>query len=136
MRCSILSVLSFESLSWETTKIAYGLIQSSMHQFFWSDTMHLILSMALHHHCSLKQGDCKNAFCQGTLPPDEITIVKPPIGDPEATKDEYWLLNPTMYRPCHSPWHWYTKIKPILNQLGLHQNAYNPCLFTGYVIDP
>ncbi len=28
------------------------------------------------------------------------------------------------------------KIKSVLNQLGLHQNAYNPCLFTGYIIDP
>jgi hypothetical protein len=28
------------------------------------------------------------------------------------------------------------KIESILNQLGLHQNSYNPCLFTGHVIDP
>jgi hypothetical protein len=35
-----------------------------------------------------------------------------------------------------SPHHWYMKIKFILNQLGLHQNAYNLCLFTGSIIDP
>jgi hypothetical protein len=102
-----------------------------------SNTMCLIISMAPEHRCTLKQGDCKNAFCQGILPPSKITIVKPPIGDPEATKDEYWLLKRTLYGLCCGPRHWYmTKIKSILNQLGLHQNAYGPCLFTGSIIDP
>jgi hypothetical protein len=101
-----------------------------------SDTMHLIFSMALEHCCTLKQGDCKNAFCQGILPPDKIMIVKPPIGDPQATKDGYWLLKRTLYGLCHSPWQLYMKIKSILNQLGLHQNAYIPCLFTGSIVDP
>jgi hypothetical protein len=52
----------------------------------WSDTMRLILSMVLEHHQTLKQGDSKNAIFQRILPPSKITIVKPPIGDPEATK--------------------------------------------------
>ncbi len=66
----------------------------------------------------------------------KITIVKPPIGNPEATKDKYQLLKRTLYGLCRSPQHWYMKVKSILNQLGLHQNTYNPCLFTGYIIDP
>jgi hypothetical protein len=28
------------------------------------------------------------------------------------------------------------KIKSALNQLDLHQNAYDPCLFTGFMVDP
>jgi hypothetical protein len=60
------------------------------------DTMRLILSMALDQHCTLKQGDCKNTFCQGILTPDKIMIVKPTIGDPKATKNEYWLLKHTL----------------------------------------
>jgi hypothetical protein len=68
-----------------------------------SDTMHLILSMAVERQRTLQQGNCKNAFCQGILPPDEITIVKPPIGDPDAKKDEYWLLKWTLYSLRHSP---------------------------------
>ncbi len=48
------------------------------------DSMRLMISMAMEHWCILKQGDCKNAFCQGILPEDKITIVKPPIGDPDA----------------------------------------------------
>jgi hypothetical protein len=41
------------------------------------DTMRLIVSMAVEQQHTLQQGNYKNAFCQGSLPPDEITIVKP-----------------------------------------------------------
>ena len=30
----------------------------------------------------LQQGDFKNAFFNATLPNDEITVIRPPIGDP------------------------------------------------------
>ncbi len=102
----------------------------------WPDMLHLLVSMAVKRQSTLKQGDCKNAFCQGVLPPDEITIVKPPIGNPDAENDEYWLLKRTLYGLCCSPRHWYNKIKGILNSLGLKDNASNPCLFTGNLIDP
>jgi hypothetical protein len=67
------------------------------------DTMRLIVSMAVEQQCTLQQGNCKNTFCQRILPPDEITIIKPPIGDPDAKKDEYWLLKRTLYGLCRSP---------------------------------
>jgi hypothetical protein len=35
-----------------------------------------------------------------------------------------------------SPQHWYVKIKSILEKLGLRQNAYDPCLFSGNIVDP
>ncbi len=73
------------------------------------DSMRLMVSMATEYRCILKQGDCKNVFCQGILPEDKITIVKPPIGDLDAKKDEYWLLKHTLYEHC-SPRHWYAKI--------------------------
>jgi hypothetical protein len=57
-----------------------------------SNTLRLLTSIAVERRCTLKQGDCKNTFCQGILPPDEITIVKPPIGDPDAKDGKYWLL--------------------------------------------
>jgi hypothetical protein len=56
-----------------------------------------MISLAVERRRTLKQGNCKNAFCQGIFPDDEITIVKPPIGDPDAAKDEYWLLRKTLY---------------------------------------
>ena len=37
----------------------------------------------------LKQGDCKNAFCQPELPEDELCIVKPPMGCPNLKKGVY-----------------------------------------------
>jgi hypothetical protein len=70
--------------------------------------------MAVQQRHTLKQGDCKNAFCQSVLPLDEITIVKPSIGDPNATKDEYWLLKRTLYGLRCSPKHWYDKKRKIL----------------------
>jgi hypothetical protein len=59
--------------------------------------MRLLISMAVEKRCTLKQGDCKNAFCQGSLPDNKIAIIKPPIGDPDAKKDKYWLLKQTIY---------------------------------------
>ena len=100
------------------------------------DSLRLLTSMAVERRCTLKQGDCKNAFCQGILPPEEITIVKPPIGDPDAIDGEYWLLKRTLYGLRRSPKHWYDKIRNVLLKLGLRQNAYDPCLFSGDIIDP
>ena len=62
--------------------------------------MRLFLSFAVEQQRVLKQVDFKNAFCQGILPPDKITIVKPPIGDPELARDKYWLLKQTRYGLC------------------------------------
>ena len=100
------------------------------------DTLRLLTSMAVERRRTLKQGDCKNAFCQGILPLDEITIVKPPIGNPDAKESEYWLLKRTLYGLRRSPKHWYDKIRKIFNKLGLQQNAYDPCLFSGNIVDP
>ena len=30
----------------------------------------------------IQQGDCKNAFCNATLPDNEVTVIRPPIRDP------------------------------------------------------
>jgi hypothetical protein len=89
------------------------------------DTMQLIVSMAVKQRRTLNQGDCKSALCQSILPPNKINIVKPPIRNPDAKKDKNWLLKHTLYGLHCSPCHWYTKIKTILQKLGLHQNANN-----------
>ncbi len=61
------------------------------------DSLWFLTSLAVTSCCPLCQGDCKNAFCQGILPPNKITIVRPPHGDPKAAPDEYWLLKWTLY---------------------------------------
>ena len=42
----------------------------------------LLASLAVRNKTTLKQGDCKNAFCHPILPEEEITVVKPPAGCP------------------------------------------------------
>ena len=40
----------------------------------------------------LQKGDYKNAFCNALLPDDDITIFRPPLGDPESSPDDFWIL--------------------------------------------
>ncbi len=40
-----------------------------------SNSLHFLVSMAVEKRCPLCQGDCKKAFCQGILPPKEVTII-------------------------------------------------------------
>jgi hypothetical protein len=70
-----------------------------------SESLCLLVSVAVEKQCPLCQGDCKNAFCLGILPPEEVTIVRPPLGDPDANPQEYWLLLQTLYGLQHSPQH-------------------------------
>ena len=53
------------------------------------NSLRFLVSLAVQHRRGLKQRDCENAFCQGILPPEEVTIVRPLSGDPDAVKDEY-----------------------------------------------
>jgi hypothetical protein len=100
------------------------------------DSLRYLVSLAVQHRRGLKQGDCKNAFCQGILPPEEVTIVRPPSGDPDAPREEYWLLQKTLYGLRRSPRHWYEKIDSILRSIGLTPNAHDPCFYTGFIRDP
>jgi hypothetical protein len=61
------------------------------------NSLQFLVSLAVEKQRPLCQGDCKNAFCHGLLPPEETTIVHPPSGDPEANPQEYWLLLKTLY---------------------------------------
>ena len=47
-------------------------------------SLRLLTSMATENCRILKQGDCKNAFCNARLPDDETTIIRPPPGDPDT----------------------------------------------------
>jgi hypothetical protein len=71
------------------------------------NSLRLLVSKAIGHKRILQQGDCKNAFCQATLPDDERMAVRPPVGDPAYNKDKFWLLNKTLYGLRRSPHHWY-----------------------------
>ncbi len=100
------------------------------------DSLRFLVSLAVEKRRPLWQGNCKNSFCQGILPTEEITIVRPPAGDPDADPNEYWLLQRTRYGLCRSPCHWYDKINKILKSICLHSSLEDPCLYTGCIVDP
>ena len=65
----------------------------------------LLMSMAVGNGGRLKQGNCKNEFCNGILPNDEIFIVKPPSGCPCSDPGTWWILNKTLYGLARSTHH-------------------------------
>jgi len=69
------------------------------------DSLRLLTAKAVSNRRVLQQGDCKNAFCNATLPEDETTVIRPPAGDPAFKNDEYWLLKKTLYGLRRSPKH-------------------------------
>ena len=99
-------------------------------------SLRFLVRLAIEKRQVLHQGDCKNTFCQGILPPEEVTIVRPPPGDPNANPSKYWLLLCTLYGLQRSPRHWYDKINTILQSIGLTPSLKDPCLFTGRIVDP
>ena len=98
-------------------------------------SLRLLTSKAVSDKRILQQGDCKNAFCQAYLPDDELTVVRPPVGDPAYSKDEYWLLKKTLYGLRRSPHHWFHKITSILQDMGLRPSPHDPCLYSGVLHD-
>ncbi len=116
-----------------------GQIRSKLDQFapvLPGNSLCFLVSFAIKKRCPLCQGNGKNAFCQGILPPEEITIIRPPAGDLDADHNEYWLLQHTLYGLCCSPHLWYDKINKILKSIGLRPSLEDPCLFTGCIVDP
>ena len=59
--------------------------------------LYLLTAKAVGDKHILQQGDLKNAFCNATLPDDEVIVIIPPICDPDFQDDEYWLLKKTLY---------------------------------------
>eukprot|EP00531_Pseudo-nitzschia_arenysensis_P008906 CAMPEP_0116127296 /NCGR_PEP_ID=MMETSP0329-20121206/6769_1 /TAXON_ID=697910 /ORGANISM="Pseudo-nitzschia arenysensis, Strain B593" /LENGTH=2217 /DNA_ID=CAMNT_0003621395 /DNA_START=65 /DNA_END=6718 /DNA_ORIENTATION=- len=89
----------------------------------------LIVSMAVEVGRIVKQGDCKNAFCQPWLPEEEITVVRPPKGCPRSKPGIYWLLKKTLYGLSRSPKHWYDTFSGLLKKLGFKAMLQDPCVF-------
>jgi hypothetical protein len=100
------------------------------------NSLRCLVSLAVQHHRPLRQGNCKNAFCQDILPPDEINIVCPPLSNPNADPKEYWFLLRTIYGLWWSPCHWYDKIKSILLSIGPCPSPDDPCFYSGFIQDP
>ena len=98
-------------------------------------SLRILTSKTIEKICILQQGYCKNAFFGALLPEDEITIVRPPLGDPNSSPDKLWFLNKMLYGLRQSPQHWYNLITEILKDMGLTSSNRNPCLFYGIIDD-
>ena len=51
-------------------------------------SLRLLKSKAVGDKRILQKVDCKNALRKATLPDDEVTLIIPPIGDPDFQEDE------------------------------------------------
>ena len=60
-------------------------------------SLHLLTAEAVGDKRILQQVDCKNAFYNATLLENEVTVIRPTIGDPAFQEDEFWLLKKTLY---------------------------------------
>ena len=124
-KCRIVALGNFEDRYYSKSKRYAPVLKYS--------SLRLITSMAVADKCILQQGDCKQAFCNATVPDEEITVVRPPIGDPAYNDGEFWLLKKTLYGLRRSPYHWYDMMSSILTKMGLTASLHDPCLYSGYV---
>ena len=76
-------------------------------------SLRLLIDKALGDKWILQQGNYKNALYNSTLPDDEVTVIRPPIGDPDFQEDEYWLLKKTLYGLRKYPHHWELAVSKI-----------------------
>ena len=96
----------------------------------------LLTSMAVEKCHRLKQGYCKNAFCNAKLPDDKANISKPPACNPDAKKNVFWIPKKTFDGLDWSPRHWYEMVNSILAKMGLQPSLHDPCLFQGVTSSP
>lgn len=90
----------------------------------------LLVSMAVEDGRRLKQGDCKNAFCNGILPEDEVIIVKPPQDCPRSKRGTCWKSNKTSHGLARSAHHWHTAMSGHLaDDLGFKAMDHDKCVF-------
>ena len=78
--------------------------------FLSYSSIRLLTSKSTKKRCILQQAYGKNYLCNALLPDKKLTIVLPPLVDPDSSTDDFWLLNKTLYGLRRSPQHWYNLI--------------------------
>ena len=89
-----------------------------------------LLLLAIKHKRFLRQGDVKNAFCNGHLPEDEVVVIRPPKGCPISRPNTLWWLKKTLYGLVRSPLHWFNNISSFFKSIGLQNSPNSPCIFS------
>ena len=93
-----------------------------------------LLSIAIKHKQRLRQGDVKNAFCNGILPEDEVVVITPPKGCPFSHPNSLWRLCKTLYDLKRSPLHWFQNISAFFHSIRLKSKPNSTCVFTGRIV--
>ncbi len=93
--------------------------------------LRVLVALAVSKRRRLRQGDVKNAFCNGILPDDETVICMPPKNCPLSKPHTYWRLKKTLYGLAKSPRHWFSTMEKVLHDIGLRNTPNSPCVFTG-----
>ena len=98
--------------------------------------IHLLTALAVKNGRTLKQTDCKFVFIQATLPSEELTVAKPPIGCSFLKPRHLEILKNQLYGLCCAPCHWYNMIHQVLEppEIGLKPSPHNPCIIHGTLI--
>ena len=81
-----------------------------------------------------KQGDVTCAFVHANLASDETVYVDMPLGfiiKSKNGKHQVLKLNKTLYGLCQSPRAFWKYITKYLENCGLKQSKFDPCLFIG-----
>ena len=97
--------------------------------------LRFLTALAVRKKCIPKSGDITQAFCQSYLPEGENYVLRPPPGCPMTPPKSYLLLKKTLYGLKRSPRHFYELAKRRLQEIGLKQHPYSPCLFYGELIE-
>jgi hypothetical protein len=82
--------------------------------------LRILTSLAVHHKCTLKNCDIKQAFVQSSLPPSEEYFVRPLVGCPKSAPGTYWHLIRSLYGLKHAPKLWYEKLRSHLQVWDEH----------------
>ncbi len=88
--------------------------------------LRVLTSLAIANKRVLKNCDIKQAFVQSSLPPDEVYLVKPPIGCPRSKPGTYWRLLRSLYGLKRAPKLWFNKLCAHLKSMGLHNLLFPP----------
>lgn len=91
------------------------------------ETLHMLLALAASNDWTVKSGDVKNAYLQGSQLDREVYMEAPPE---ERKEGVIWKLNKAVYGMNDAGRKWFFKVEETLGRLGCVKSKYDHCLFT------
>jgi hypothetical protein len=94
--------------------------------------LHLLTALAVHNKRISKNCDIKQAFVQSSLPEDEVYFLKPPVGCPCSSSDQYWRLVRSLYGLKRAPKLWFDSLCSHLCSKGFKEFNNQSVFIYGY----